>query len=43
LYYLAQYGGQYDVFIPIAPMLEQAPVEQQGEEPVTDEPPEPVE
>jgi len=34
LYYLAQYGGQYDVFIPVAPMLEQAPTEPEGEEPV---------
>jgi hypothetical protein len=42
LYYLAQYGGQYDVFIPVAPMLEQAPAGPQGEEP-TAEPPEPVE
>jgi len=36
LYYLAQYGGQYDVFIPIAPMLEQASAGPRGEEPTTE-------
>ena len=41
LYYLAQYGGQYDVFIPIASLQEPPAVEPQGEEPVN-EPPEPV-
>ncbi|MHC4214869.1 MAG: DUF7544 domain-containing protein [Planctomycetota bacterium] len=41
LYYLAQYGGQYDVFIPIASLQEPPVVGPQGEEPVN-EPPEPV-
>jgi hypothetical protein len=42
LYYLAQYGGEYNVFIPVAPMLEEAGAEPAGEEP-TDQSPEPVE
>ena len=41
LYYLAQYGGQYDVFIPIAQLQEPPIVGPQGEEPVN-EPPKPV-
>jgi len=41
LYYLAQYGGEYDVFIPIAQLQEPPVVEPEGEEPVN-EPPEPV-
>ncbi len=41
LYYLAQYGGQYDVFIPIASLQEPPIVEPVGEEPVN-EPPGPV-
>jgi hypothetical protein len=41
LYYLAQYGGQYDVFIPIASLQEPPIVESQGEEPMN-EPPEPA-
>jgi hypothetical protein len=40
LYYLAQYGGQYDVFIPIA-SLQPPAVRPVGEEPVNG-PPEPV-
>jgi len=42
LYYLAQYGGQYDVFIPIAQLQEPPAAESVGEEP-TAEPPETVE
>jgi hypothetical protein len=34
LYYLAQYGGQYDVFVPIAQLQEPPIVRPQGEEPV---------
>ena len=34
LYYLAQYGGQYDVFIPIAQLQEPPTVGPVGEEPV---------
>ena len=41
LYYLAQYGGQYDVFIPIASLQEPPVVGPQSEEPMN-EPPEPV-
>jgi hypothetical protein len=41
LYYLAQYGGQYDVFIPIAQLQGPPIIEPQGEEP-TGDPPEPV-
>jgi hypothetical protein len=41
LYYLAQYGGQYDVFIPIASLQEPPAAEPAGEEPMN-EPPEPV-
>jgi len=33
LYYFAQYGGQYDVFIPTVLMLEQTGAESAGEEP----------
>jgi len=41
LYYLAQYGSQYDVFAPIASIQEPPAAGSVGEEPVN-EPPEPV-
>ncbi|MHC5059528.1 MAG: DUF7544 domain-containing protein [Planctomycetota bacterium] len=41
LYYLAQYGGQYDVFVPVANIQEPPAAEPADEEPVN-EPPEPV-
>jgi len=41
LYYLAQYGGQYDVYIPIAQLQEPPAAESAGKE-STGEPPEPM-
>ena len=41
LYYLAQYGRQYDVFIPVASLQEPPIAGPVGEEPMN-EPPEPV-